>query len=89
MFSAINPKLAELGLTPKGYWEAHEKADMRHQILGLDLIPQCDPDSSSGRAYIQTAWQVTSLFKQMFDSWGGIPVEQKVKLADPADFTFN
>ena len=89
LFSAINPKLAQLGLTPKGYWAAHEKADMRHQILGLDLMPQCDPDSPGGRAYIQTAWQVTSLFKQMLDAWGGIPVEQKVKLADPADFTFN
>ncbi|MFA6162238.1 MAG: iron-containing redox enzyme family protein [Methylobacter sp.] len=89
LFSAVNPKLAELGLTPKGYWEAHAKADMRHQVLGLDLLPQCDPDSSSGNAYVRIAWEVASLFKQMFDSWGGIPVEQKVKLADPADFTFN
>ena len=76
MFSAVNPKLAELGLTPKGYWQAHAKADMRHQVLGLDLIPQCDPSSSNGRAYIQTAWEVASLFKQMFDSWGGISAEQ-------------
>jgi hypothetical protein len=76
MFSAVNPKLAELGLTPKGYWQAHAKADMRHQVLGLDLIPQCDPASSNGRTYIQTAWEVTSLFKQMFDSWSGISAEK-------------
>ena len=87
LFSTVNPKLAELGLTPKGYWEAHAKADMRHQILGLDLIPQCDPDSSSGRAYVRTAWEVASLFKQMFDSWGGIPVGQTLKIPDPTNFT--
>jgi hypothetical protein len=88
MFSAVNPKLAELGLTPKGYWQAHAKADMRHQVLGLGLIPQCDPDSATGRAYIQTAWEVTSLFKQMFDSWSGMSAEQTVKIPDPTDFTF-
>lgn len=80
MFSAVNPKLAELGLTPKGYWQAHAKADMRHQVLGLDLIPQCDPDSSTGRAYVQAAWEAASLFKQLFDSWSGIPAEQKFKI---------
>lgn len=88
MFSAVNPKLAELGLTPKDYWAAHEKADMKHQVLGLDLIPQCDPDSPSGRAYIQTVWEVASLFKQMFDSWSGIPVEQTLNIPDPTNFTF-
>ncbi|MFZ2406245.1 MAG: hypothetical protein WAW41_13985, partial [Methylobacter sp.] len=86
MFAAVNPKLAELGLVPKGYWQAHAKADMRHQVLGLDLIPQCDPDSLSGRAYIHTAWETASLFKQMFDSWSGIPVEQILKIPPPADF---
>lgn len=87
MFSAVNPKLAELGLTPKGYWQAHAKADMRHQVLGLGLIPQCNPDSATGRAYIQTAWEVASLFKQMFDSWGGMPVEQSLKIPNPADYS--
>lgn len=85
MFAAVNPKLAELGLMPKGYWQAHAKADMRHQVLGLDLIPPCAPDSPSGRAYSQTAWEVTSLFKQMFDSWSGIPTGQTVKIPHPAD----
>lgn len=69
MFSVVNPKLAELGLMPKGYWQAHAKADMRHQFLGLDLIPQCTPDSPDGRAYIRTAWEAASLFRQMFDAW--------------------
>lgn len=40
MFAAVNPKLAELGLMPKGYWQAHAKADMRHQTLSLVLFPQ-------------------------------------------------
>lgn len=88
MFQAVNPKLAELGLMPKGYWEAHAKADMRHQVLGFNLIPQCDPDSSCGKAYIRTAWEVASLFKQMFDSWSRNPGEQTLALPDPADFTF-
>lgn len=87
MFSAVNPKLAELGLMPTGYWEAHAKADMKHQLLGLDLIPQCDPDSLNGRAYIRTTWEAASLFKQLFDSWSGSSVDQTLKLPNPADFT--
>ncbi len=89
MFSAVNPKLAELGLEPKGYWEAHAKADMRHQLLGLDLLPPCAPDSPAGRGYVRTLWEVSTVFKQTYDSWGGIPVEQKLQIPYPADFILN
>lgn len=82
-YSALNPKLAALGLMPKAYWAAHAKADMRHEILGLELIPQCDPDSPCGRLYARTLWEAASLFRQTWDSWGGSLVEQKPKIPTP------
>jgi len=76
---AVNPKLTELGLTPKGYWATHAKADVKHEILGLDLIPQCDADSPSGRSYARALWTTSCFFRLAFDSWGSQP-EQKFKL---------
>jgi hypothetical protein len=70
-YSAVNPKLTELGLTPNGYWAVHAKADMRHEILGLNLIPQCDADSPCGRSYARALWATASFFRLVFDSWGG------------------
>lgn len=70
-YSAVNPKLAELGLTPKGYWAVHAKADMRHEVLVLNLIPQCDADSPCGRSYARALWATASFFRLVFDSWGG------------------
>lgn len=84
-YARVNPKLAELGLTPKGYWAVHAKADMKHEILGLDLIPQCDPDSPSGRGYARILWEVASLFRQVFDSWSGIRPEQRHKIPTPEE----
>jgi pyrroloquinoline quinone (PQQ) biosynthesis protein C len=68
-YAHINPKLAELGLTPKGYWLVHQEADMHHQVLGLDLIPQSTQDSPMGSNYLQTVHEVTQLWQQVFDSW--------------------
>jgi len=88
-YSTINPKLAALELMPKGYWAAHAKADIRHEILGLELIPQCDPDSPCGRLYARTLWEVTSLFRQTFDSWSGSLVEQKPKIPTPEELNLD
>lgn len=82
-YAAVNPKLSELGLTPKGYWAVHAQADMKHEILGLDLIPQCDPDSPTGRSYARTAWEVASFWVQVFEAWGDVPVEQRLRLPSP------
>ncbi len=68
-YAQINPKLAELGLTPKGYWLVHQEADMHHQVLGLDLIPQCTKDSPMGSDYLRTVHEVTQLWQRVFDSW--------------------
>ncbi|WP_374087341.1 iron-containing redox enzyme family protein [Methylomicrobium lacus] len=85
MFATINPQLAERGLPPKGYWKVHEKADMKHQILGLDLIPDHEPASLAGRRYARIAWEVASLARQALDSWGWIPPELRQKLPLPHD----
>lgn len=85
VFSAVNPKLTALGMSPTGYWAVHGKADIKHEMLGLELIPQCDPDSTCGRSYARTLWEAASFFKQAFDSWSGIPVEQKLKLPTPEE----
>jgi hypothetical protein len=79
-YSAVNPKLAELGLFPKGYWIAHQEADVEHQLLGLDLIPQSEKGSPNGQAYTRTLWEVASLWAQVFESWTGIPQAHKVTM---------
>jgi hypothetical protein len=85
LFAAVNPKLAELGLTPKGYWAVHAKADMKHQVLGLDLIPDHEPDSLVGSRYARVAWEVASLARNELDSWCGIPPELRQNLPLPKD----
>ncbi len=85
LFSAVNPKLAELGLTPKGYWEVHAKADMKHQVLGLDLMAEHEPNSPMGNAYARSAWEVASLARNELDSWAGIPRHLRQNLPHPQD----
>lgn len=85
LFAAVNPKLAELELTPTGYWKVHEKADIKHQILGLDLIPDHEADSPMGSWYARIAWEVASLARNELDSWCGIPREQRQNLPLPQD----
>ena len=87
-YAAVNPKLESLGLIPKGYWAVHSKADMKHQILGLDLLPQCEPDSPSGKLYARTAWEVATLWNQEFDAWSNIPAEQRLNLPSPEELAF-
>jgi hypothetical protein len=70
-YAAVSPKLTELGLAPKGYWAAHVKADTRHEMLGLDMIPQSDPDSPCGRSYARALWTASRFFRTAFDSWSG------------------
>ncbi len=75
-YAAVSPKLTELGLAPKGYWAAHVKADTRHEMLGLDMIPQCDPDSPCGRSYARALWTASRFFRMAFDSWSGSETAQ-------------
>jgi pyrroloquinoline quinone (PQQ) biosynthesis protein C len=71
-YAQVNPKLGELGLTPKEYWLVHQEADTHHQILGLDLIPQCRKDSPLGADYLRIVYDVTQLWRQLFDSWNQV-----------------
>lgn len=87
-YTIINPKLAAVGLTPTGYWLVHQQADMEHQILGLDLIPECDLNSLCGRVYAHTVWELFSLWNQVFYSWSGMPIERKVQLPTPTELAF-
>jgi hypothetical protein len=78
-FTVAIPKLAELGLNPEGYWHTHEAADIDHQVLGLDLIPQCEKNSLQGREYDRILREMASLWNQEFESWSAISQEHKVK----------
>ncbi|QKQ75181.1 iron-containing redox enzyme family protein [Nostoc sp. TCL240-02] len=84
-YAIVNPKLAEVGLTPKGYWLVHQESDMEHQTLGLELIPECERNSLCGRGYTHTMWEVFSLFNQLLYSWSGMPVEHKPQLPTPIE----
>lgn len=84
-YATVNPKFASLGLTPKGYWLVHQEADIEHQLLGLDLLEPCDPDSVCGKYYARTLWEITSLWSQVFDSWSGLPIEYKLRVPTPEE----
>jgi pyrroloquinoline quinone (PQQ) biosynthesis protein C len=78
-FSAVNPKLEALGLRVGRYWQVHKEIDREHLAMGLDLIPQCEKDSSEGKVYARIAWEMASLYGQMLDSWSGIYSHQRIE----------
>ena len=88
-FNTVNPELTRVGLTPEGYWLVHQEADVGHQILGLDLIPQCEKNTTKGREYSRTIWEISSLWRQVFDSWSVISMRQKVQIPTPAELNLN
>jgi len=92
-FSAVNPKLEELGLKLGRYWQVHKEIDQEHLAMGLDLIPQCEKDSPEGKTYARIAWEVASLYGQMLASWSGTSVHQKIEpsawLDEPAYYVLN
>jgi len=71
-FSKVNPKLEALGPKVGRYWQVHKEIDQKHLAMGLDLIPQCAPDSPLGKTYARIAWEMATLYGRMLDSWGGI-----------------
>ena len=71
-FDSVNPKLSELGLKVGRYWQVHKEIDQQHLAMGLDLIPQCAPDSLLGQTYARVAWEMACLYGQMLYSWSGI-----------------
>lgn len=78
-FSAVIPKLEELGLPVGRYWLIHREVDLYHLAMGLDLIPQCEKDSPLGQVYARTVWEAASLYGQMLDSWSGISLHQRIE----------
>lgn len=76
--SAVGLKLEALGLQPGDYWQAH-KVDREHLAMGLDLIPQYEKDTPEGEMYTRIAWEMSSLYGQMLDSWSGVSSYQGIK----------
>lgn len=87
-YNRISPKLSQLGLMPKGYWSAHQEADMEHQLLGLDLIPQCEKNSPQGEIYARTLWEITSFWSHEFEAWSHT-MGQCEMLRPPVDAILN
>lgn len=79
-YSAVIPKLVELGLDDGDYWQAHTELDQEHLTVGFHLIPQCEQDSLEGQGYARTVWEMFSLYSQMLDSWSGTSLGQKLEL---------
>ena len=82
-FCAVNPKLKELGLQVGRYWQVHKEIDQKHLAMGLDLIPQCSPDSSEGQVYARIAGEMASLYGRMLDSWSSISSLPRSELKKP------
>jgi pyrroloquinoline quinone (PQQ) biosynthesis protein C len=92
-FSAVIPKLAQMGLPTSRYWQVHKEIDREHLAMGLDLIPQYEKDESSGKVYARIVWEMASLYGQMLDSWSGTSLHQKIEppawLDEPAYYLLN
>lgn len=84
-YAIVNPRLAKVGLTPTGYWLVHQDVDIEHQILGLDLIPECERNSLCGKIYAHTVWEVFNFWNQEFYSWTGMPIQHKLQLPTPTE----
>ncbi|MEG5237025.1 iron-containing redox enzyme family protein [Microcoleus sp. AT9b-C3] len=68
-FSAVIPVFARIGLKTNRYWVVHREIDQEHLALGIDLIPQCEPDSPLGKEYARIACETSVLYGRMLDSW--------------------
>lgn len=69
LFSAVIPVFARLGLKTNRYWTIHKDVDQQHLAMGIDLIPQCGPDSEQGREYARIVEETALLYGRMLDSW--------------------
>ena len=68
-FSAVIPVFARIGLKTNRYWVVHREIDQEHLALGINLIPQCEPDSPLGKEYARIACETSVLYGRMLDSW--------------------
>ncbi|MCC3476342.1 MAG: iron-containing redox enzyme family protein [Microcoleus sp. PH2017_15_JOR_U_A] len=68
-FSAVIPVFARIGLKTNRYWVVHREIDLDHLAMGIDLIPQCEPDSAQGKEYARIAYETSVLYGRMLDSW--------------------
>lgn len=68
-FSAVIPVFARLGLKTNRYWVVHREIDLDHLAMGIDLIPQCEPDSALGKEYARIAYETSVLYGRMLDAW--------------------
>lgn len=68
-FSAVIPVFARLGLKTNRYWVVHREIDQDHLAMGIDLIPQCEPDSALGKEYTRIAYETSVLYGRMLDAW--------------------
>lgn len=72
-FSAVIPVFARLGLKTNRYWTVHKDVDQQHLAMGIDLIPQCGPDSEQGKEYARIIEETATLYGRMLDSWSVAP----------------
>lgn len=68
-FSAVIPVFQRLGLKTNRYWTIHKDVDQQHLTMGIDLIPQCSPDSAQGKEYNRIVEETAILYGRMLDSW--------------------
>ena len=68
-FSAVIPVFQRLGLKTNRYWTVHKDVDQQHLAMGVDLIPQCEPDSAKGKEYSRIVEETATLYGRMLDSW--------------------
>lgn len=83
-FSAVIPAFERLGLKTNRYWTVHRDIDQIHLAMGIDLIPQCEPDSPQGKEYARTVKETALLYGRMLDSWStaGKDLKEPASLAE-------
>ncbi|MDR0529118.1 MAG: iron-containing redox enzyme family protein [Zoogloeaceae bacterium] len=79
-FRVVAPKLHSLGAGDE-YFDVHVEADEHHSIMGLEYVPEHDPNSFRGRQLIIKALEGISLWAAMLHSWIGIDLLPKFDLS--------
>lgn len=83
-FSAVIPVFQRLGLKTNRYWTIHKDVDQQHLAMGIDLIPQCGPDSFQGKEYARIVEETALLYGHMLDSWSATDCQNNEAELTPA-----
>jgi Iron-containing redox enzyme len=78
-FKVVAPHMHTIGAGDI-YFDVHVEADEHHSIMGLEYLPDVDPNSHRAKELLSKALEGVSLWASMLHSWIGMHVLPTFKL---------